>query len=94
MAVIFMASLDNALTTTTNHKIKMAAPNRFLCDNDVDDFINGQKNKNTTRKTASDVRLFQTFLLQQGKSNIIERLETNELNNLLSKFLLTVFSRL
>ena len=93
MAVIFMASLDNALTTTTNHKIKMAAPNRFLCDisdNDVDDFINGQKNKNTTRKTASDVRLFQTFLLQQGKSNIIERLETNELNNLLSKFLLTV----
>ena len=92
MTVIFKASLDNAQTTITNHTVKMAAPNRSWCtisDNDVDDFINGQKNKNTARKTHCDVRLFQTFLLQQGKSNIIERLETNELNNLLSTFLLS-----
>ena len=69
MAVIFMASLDNALTTTTNHKIKMAAPNRFLCnisDNDVDDFINGQKNKNTTRKR----KLLFNYIVMSASANI------------------------
>ena len=63
----------------------MAASYRFITLDDT------QKSKNTTRKTLSDIKLFRQFLVREGLSNIqIEEIQTNQLNDLLTKFILTV----
>ena len=71
----------------------MADQNRFqdLNDDDIDKFLSDQKNKNTTKKTASDIKLFRSFLDKEGLENTqIEEIESNRLNDLLTKFVITV----
>ena len=56
----------------------MADQNRFQDsnDDDIDKFLSDQKNKNTTKKTASDIKLFRSFLDKEGLENTqIEEIE-------------------
>ena len=41
--------------------------NRFLktTEDEINEFIAGQRNKNTTKKTKHDIRLFEKFLSEE-----------------------------
>lgn len=57
---------------------------------EVANFITGQKNVNTQRKTDSDVRLFKEFCRAQNEHRDIETLSTNELDVLFGNFIVSI----
>ena len=63
--------------------------NRFQSlDSSVEEFIDGQENENTKKKTKHDVALFHEFLVLKGETRQIDELTPQELNKFLSEFLL------
>ena len=65
--------------------------NRFQSlDSSVEEFIDGQENENTKKKTKHDVALFHEFLVLKGEMRQMDELIPQELNKFLSEFLLTV----
>ena len=65
--------------------------NRFQSiDSSVEEFIDGQENEDTKKKTKHDVALFQEFLVLKGETRQMDELTPQELNKFLSEFLLTV----
>ena len=65
--------------------------NRFQSiDSSVEEFIDGQENEDTKKKTKHDVALFHEFLVLKGETRQIDELTPQELNKFLSEFLLTV----
>ena len=64
--------------------------NRFQSlDSSVEEFIDGQENENTKKKTKHDVALFHEFLVLKGETRQIDELTPQELNKFLSEFLIT-----
>ena len=59
-------------------------------DSSVEEFIDGQENEDTKKKTKHDVALFQEFLVLKGETRQMDELTPQELNKFLSEFLLTV----
>ena len=65
--------------------------NRFQSlDSSVEEFIDGQENENTKKKTKHDVVLFHEFLVLKGEMRQMDELTPPELNKFLSEFFLTV----
>ena len=65
--------------------------NRFQSlDSSVEEFIDGQENENTKKKTKLDVALFHEFLVLKGETRQMDELTPQELNKFLSEFLITV----
>jgi len=65
--------------------------NRFQnLDSSVEEFIDGQENENTKKKTKHDVVLFHEFLVFKGETRQMDELTPQELNKFLSEFLITV----
>ena len=63
--------------------------NRFQSlDSSAEEFIDGQENENTKKKT--DVDLFHEFLVLKGETRQMDELTPQELNKFLSEFLITV----
>ena len=56
----------------------------------VDEFILGQRNKNTVSATTADVNTFTKYLRKLGESRNTEDIQFQELNLLLSKFVIEV----
>ena len=65
--------------------------NRFQSlDSSVEEFIDGQENENTKKKTKHDVALFHEFLVFKGETRQMDELTPQELNKFLGEFLITV----
>ena len=65
--------------------------NRFQSlDASVEEFIDGQENENTKKKTKHDVALFHEFLVLKGVTRQMDDLTPQEQNKFLSEFLITV----
>ncbi|KAH3790551.1 hypothetical protein DPMN_168753 [Dreissena polymorpha] len=54
----------------------------------IDNFLNENENMNTKKKTESDMKLFNQFLLHKQDSRNVENIPAHELNNLICEFLL------
>ena len=59
-------------------------------DSSVEEFIDGQENENTKKKTKHDVALFHEFLVLKGETRKMDELTPQELNKFISEFLITV----
>ena len=59
-------------------------------DSSVEEFIDGQENENTKKKTKHDVALFREFLVLKGKMTQMDELTPQEMNKCLSEFFITV----
>ena len=71
----------------------MTMPARFVktTDNEIDQFISNQRNKNTIRKTESDVKLIKQFIFDTTGNNLeLESIPPKELNEFLSNFIVSV----
>ena len=56
--------------------------NRFQSlDSSVEEFIDGQENENTKKKTKHDVAMFHKFLVFKGETRQMDELTPQELNN-------------
>ena len=65
--------------------------NRFQSlDSSVEEFIDGQENENTKKKTKHDVALFHEFLVLKGETRQMDELTPQKLNKFLSEFLIKV----
>ena len=65
--------------------------NRFQSlDSSVGEFIHGQENENTKKKTKHDVALFHEFLVLIGETRQMDELTPQELKEFLSEFLTTI----
>ena len=68
--------------------------NRFQSlDSSIEEFIDGQENENTKKKTKHDVALFHEFLVLKGETRQMDELTPQELNKFLSEFLITVHKK-
>ena len=56
----------------------------------IQKFIPEQENKNTKRKTNSDIKLFKLYITKQGLKREIQELSTNELDLHFSNFISVV----
>ena len=64
--------------------------NRFQSlDSSVEEFIDGQGNENTKKRTKHDVALFHEFLLLKCEMRQMDELTHQELNKFHSEFLIT-----
>lgn len=61
-----------------------------MSENDIYEFIDGQQNHNTMKKTLRDVALVTKFLRWKKEERDIQLIPPNELDPLLANFLLTV----
>ena len=61
-----------------------------ITDSDVNTFLEGEANKNTQRKTQSDIALVNAFLLAENENRRLEDLPPADLDAYLSRFLLSV----
>ena len=52
-------------------------------DSSVEEFIDGQENENTKKKTKHDVALFHEFLVLKGELRQMDELTLQELNEVL-----------
>ena len=59
-------------------------------DSSVEEFIDGEENENTKKKTKHDVALFHEFLVLKGETRQMDELAPQELNKFFSEFLITV----
>ena len=62
-------------------------------DSSVEEFIDGQENENTKKKTKHDVALFHEFLVLKGEMRQMDELTPQELNNFLSEFFIKVIKK-
>ena len=53
-------------------------------------FIEGQENENTTKKTQQNVALLKEFLTLKNESRLMEEIPPKELNAYISEFIITV----
>lgn len=65
---------------------------RFIkfTDEEKENFVRGQRNNNTIRKTDGHIRLFIEFLLEQNEKRTAENIEPVQLNSYMENFLLAV----
>ena len=63
---------------------------RQFRDVNIDNFLNENENMNTKKKTVSDMKLFNQFLLHKQDSRNVENIPAHDLNNLICEFLLGV----
>ncbi|XP_052233207.1 uncharacterized protein KIAA1958-like [Dreissena polymorpha] len=56
----------------------------------IDNFLNENEKMNTKKKTVSDMKLFNQFLLHKQDSRNVENIPAHDLNNLICEFLLGV----
>ena len=64
--------------------------NRFQSlDSSVEEFMDGQENENTKKRTKHDVALFHEFLVLKGEMRQMDELTHQELNKFRSEFLIT-----
>ena len=71
----------------------MSISKRFVHStaDEINEFIDNQRNKNTRRKTIADVGLLQSFIKEEGGSETdIQFLPRHELNEILAKFIISV----
>ena len=59
-------------------------------DSSAEEFIDKQENENTMKKTKHDVALIHEFLVLKGVTRPMGELTLQELNKLLSEFLITI----
>ena len=65
--------------------------NRFQSlDSSIEEFIDGQENEKTKKKTKHDVAMFHEFLVLKGETRQMDELAPQELNKFLSEFFVTV----
>ena len=51
----------------------------------VEEFIEGQENENTRKKTEQNITLLQEFLTLKGKAGAVEEIPPDELNSFTSE---------
>ena len=62
--------------------------NRFQSlDSSVEEFIDGQENENTEKKTKNDVALFHEFLVLKGETRQMDELTPQEVKSFSASFL-------
>ena len=55
-----------------------------------EEFIEGQQNEDTRKKTEQNIALLKEFLTLKGESRAVEEIPPNELNSFISEFNITV----
>ena len=63
---------------------------RFADITSVEEFIEGQENENTRRKTEQNVALLKEFLRLKDESRPVEEIPPHELSSFISEFIITV----
>ena len=63
---------------------------RFADVTSVEEFIEGQENNNTKKKTEQNVALFKEFLRLKEESRPVEEISPRELTSFMSEFIITV----
>ena len=61
-----------------------------MSESEIQEFINGQQNKNTLQKTVRDVAMATKFLKLKNETRELHKIEPTELDPLLANFVLTV----
>ena len=61
-----------------------------LNDEDIDNFITENRNKNTTKKTQSDLNVFYRWAKTVKETSTLESISEQELNKLLAHFVLNI----
>ena len=56
----------------------------------VNEFIQEQENKNTLSKTRRDIAIFMAFLKERNEKRKLEEIPPEQLNHILSEFIITV----
>ena len=64
--------------------------NRFFREVDINKFLIENENENTKKKTLSDMKLINAFLMSKNESRNVQFIPPDELNNYLCSFLLAV----
>ena len=63
---------------------------RFADIVSLEEFIEGQQNENTRKKTEQNIALLKEFLTLKGESRAVEETPPDELNSFISEFIKTV----
>ena len=63
---------------------------RFVDKTSVEEFIEGQENKNTKKKTEQNVALLKKFLRLKDESRPVEEIPPHELSSFISEFIITM----
>ena len=65
---------------------------RFVTFNirEVEEFIYNEENSNTRKKTKNDMALLSSFMIKEKENRRVEEIPAQELDNYLSRFLLSV----
>lgn len=61
-----------------------------MSEAEMNEFINGQQNKNTLQNTVRDVAMVKKFLKLKNETRELHKIEPTELDPLLANFVLTV----
>ena len=87
--------IENIASEMATSNLKNTGPNRFvtLPDDAFQEFILRQKNSNTAKKTFYDIKLVKSFLQTKGEMMELNEIPPNELDFLLSTFILSVRKR-
>ena len=67
-----------------------SATSRFADIVPVEEFIQGQENENTRKKTEQNIALLKEFLTLKGESRAVEEIRPDELNSFISEFIVTM----
>ena len=79
---------DESTLETGQNRMSSMVSNRFvpMDSDDVMDFVEKQKNKNTKRKTESNMLLLKRFLLTRGERRAAHEIPPRDLNDYLAVF--------
>ena len=69
----------------TDKNQKSEAPTLQNSQEEIENFVSGQKSANTAKKTRSDINTFERYLASIGKRTVIKSLPARELDHLLCK---------
>ena len=81
---------DNIMEQNHENEVQSEENTRFGTEEDTSAFVQGMKNKNTSRKTASDLKLIQSYFLSLGEIRDVEDIPPADLNLSLARFFLNV----
>ena len=70
--------------------VSSSSNSRFADITSVEEFIEGQENNNTKKKTEQNVALLKEFLRLKGESRPVEEIPPQELSSFISEFIITV----
>ena len=78
--------------TKKNSKVMASSSvtSRFADIVSLEEFIEGQQNENTRKKTEQYIPLLKGFLTLKGESRAVEEIPPDELNSFISEFIITV----